>query len=336
MSGNFGSDEYGTSPYGGAYPLFGLETVTPLTPTLIRVRYTALLDLSFPELTAPGNYSIFPSLTVHAVAVESAQTVLLVTDPQVDIVYTLTIGDARGYFGQPLDPSLDSRTFNGLPIAPTFVAAATRNNRVRAVFTEPMLQNAALTDPGQYVLTDLSGNAIPIVSVTTEQSSDVRSVVLTLGATLVDERHYRLTTLSGIVSADNDPLSPDTSVLQWVANALRTQIPIDQFSGEVQNGLYGIHGGLVFFSPALQSAAANSIIQVEQVDVCTRAYDEYHLPQPLDPPVLFTHGAGLLPTPVTTLNSTAVLWAKFPRLIEARFDLTNLFADTLPTPVDGI
>jgi len=335
LIGPYGSGEYGSGPYGSAYPPYGIESATALSPTLVRIRYTALFDASFPPLLSAANYSIFPSLVVHTVILESAQTVLLITDPQVEIVYTVTISEAKGYFGQPLDPNLDEANFLGVPEAPTFFAVATRKNRVRAVFTEAMLQNSSLTDPLQYVLTDLDNNPIPILTVGAEQTSNVRSTVLTLGTDLTDERHYRLTTLGGIITATLKPLTPDTSVFQFVANLLTTAIPVDQFSGEVQNGLYGIHGGLVFFSPALVNAAANSIIQVEDVSVCTKAYDEYHFPQPLDPPVLFTHGAGVGPTPVvTTLNSTAALWAKFPRLVDARFDLELLPADTVEAPSD--
>lgn len=335
LIGPYGSGEYGAGPYGSAYPPYGLESVTPLTPTLLRVRYTALFDAAFPPLLSPANYSIFPALTVHSVILESAQTVLLITDPQVEVVYTLTIAEAQGFFGQPLDPNLDQQTFLGIPVSPTFFAVATRKTRVRAVFSEAMLQNAALTDPGQYVLTDLSNNAVAILSVTAEQTTNVRSTVLELDEDLVDERHYRLTTLAGIITATLKPLSPDTSVFQWVENVLRTSIPVDRFSGEVQNGLYGIHGGLVFFSPALVNPAANSIIQVEEVDVCTKAFDEYHFPNPPDPPVLYTHGAGVVPTPVvTTMNSTAVLWAKFPRLMEATLSLEDNPEDTVPTPDD--
>jgi hypothetical protein len=205
-----------------------------------------------------------------------------------------------------------------------------------------MLQNSALTDPAKYQLTDLNGTAISILSVVAEQSSNTRSTVLLLGENLVDERHYQVTTDPGIVTAALVALSPNTSVFQWVENALRTQVSVTDFSGEVQNGLYGIHGGLVFFSPALQNSAPNSIIQVEEVDVCTRAFDEYHPPQPIDPPVLVTFGlsswtpaqwAGIDPIPyvppITTLNSDAALWAAFPRMVDAKFELT------MPAPVPG-
>lgn len=46
----------------------------------------------------------------------------------------------------------------------------------------------------------------------------------------------------------------------------------------------------VFFSPASEQAAANSVIQIESVDVCTIAYDAYVIPLPVDPPPLFTYG----------------------------------------------
>ena len=220
---------------------------------------------------------------------------------------------------------------------PTFFAVATKNTRVRAVFSEAMLQNVDLTNPAKYTLISLDGTPVTINSVETEQSSHIRSTVLLLDSGLVDERHYRLTVSSSIVTESGGlPVSPDTSVFQWVENALRVSIPLDRFSGEVQNGLYGIHGGLVFFSPALVTAAADSVIQVDNVSVCTKAFDEYHFPQPIDPPVFFTHGSSVTPTPqVTTLNSTAALWAKFPRICDARFELENHLSDTVPTPVSG-
>lgn len=337
LIGEYGSGEYGSGPYGGAYPPFGLESATALTPTLVRVRYTALFDIDFPALVNISNYSIFPALTIHGIVIESAQTVLLITDFQEDVLYTLTIDQARGYFGQPLDPALNSATFNGLPAQPTLSAVATADRRVRVIFTEAMLENVSLTDPGQYDLADLSGNAVSVLSVTIEQNDPpIRSVILHLGEDLTDEHHYRVTVLGGVVTEDLDPLVPNTALFQWVENVLRTQIPIDRFSGEVLEGLYGIHGGLVFFSPALETSAANSIIQVDQVDVCTRAYDVYTPPQPIDPSVLYTHGLDLVPSPVTTLNNAGiVLWAGFPRLVDAKFELSDLQEDTFPTPVDG-
>lgn len=335
LLGPYGSGEYGLGPYGGAYPPYGLESATALSPNLVRLRYTSIFDVGFPALTSIANYHIFPALTVYTVIIESVQTVLLITSTQSDVVYTVTIDDARGYFGQPLDPALDSATFTGIPISPSFVAVATRKTRVRAIFSEAMLLNATLVNPAKYVLTDLNFNPIPILSVTPEQSSDIISTMLTLGADLTDERHYLLRILSGFVTAHGVPLTPSTAVFQWVENTQRISIPLEAFSGETQEGLLGEHSGLVFFSPALETSAANSIIQVDSVYVCTRAYDEYQFPQMPDPAVLFTHGSGITATPSVTVLNSNVLWAKFPRLSEATLELENHLADTVPTAVSG-
>lgn len=331
--GKYGEDSYGGSPYGGAFPPYGLESATPVTTTLLRVRYTAMFDQAFPPLTQVSNYSIFPTLNIYSVIIESAQSVLLTTDPMNLGAYTLTIAAAQGYFDQPLDPDLDEVTFVGIPATPSFFAVATRKTRVRLVFSEPMLQNSALTDPSSYLLTDLDANSVSVTGATAEQTSNVLSVVLTLGEDLVDERQYVVTVQSGVQTETLNSLNPNTAMFQWVENQLRTQIPIQNFSGELIGGLLGNHAGLVFFSPALENSAADSIIQVEEVDVCTKAFDEYHFPQPVDPPVLMTHGAGVVPTPaVTTLNSNAVLWSKFPVLVDASIELEMHLEETVEPP----
>lgn len=335
--GAYGEDSYGGSPYGGKFPPYGLESAEAITSTQLRVRYTAMFDTSYPPLVQVSNYSVFPSLNIYSITIESAQSVLLTTDPMNLGAYTLTIATAQGYFGQPLDPDLDEVSFVGIPAFPSFFAVATRKTRVRLVFSEPMLQNAALLDPASYSLTDLSGNLVSVTSVTAEQITDVMSVILTLGEDLVDERQYVVTVLNTVVTVTLNSLNPNTSMFQWVENTLTTQVPVHSFSGELIGGLLGNHAGLVFFSPALENSAADSIIQVEEVDVCTKAFDEYHFPQPIDPPVLMTHGAGVVPTPTTTtLNSTCVLWAPFPRLAEAKFELEMGLEETVPAPTDTL
>jgi hypothetical protein len=337
LFGSYGIGEYGYGPYGGElfYPLFGLRAVVPINSTQVRVIYTDTFDSTYPPLTDPSNYVISSFLDVYSVVIDSPRSVILVTSPQSAISYTLTIGDARGFYGQPLDPTLVSSSFTGIASASTFYAVATGRTRVRAVFAEAMLQNVALTDVAHYSLVNLNNTTISILSVEIEQNP-TQSVIITLGEDLEDEKQYRLRILSGIVTVSGKVISPDSYVFHWCENALNVTIPLDLFTGEVQGGLYGPHGGLVFFSPALETTTANSIIQVEDVSVCTKAYDEYSFPPVLDPPVLFTHGAGLIPTPnVTTLNSTAVLWAKFPRLMEATLNLDYHVEDTFSRPTDN-
>jgi hypothetical protein len=322
--GEYGSDSYGSDPYGSDYPPYGIESAQALTSNLVRVRYRALFDQSFSGLLTPTTYFITPSVAVNAVLLESDQTVLLVTSTlNSETFYTVTLQSARGLFGQPLSPYFTQATFSGADESPTFYAVATGPTRVRAVFSDSMLHNAALTDPSKYLLTDLNGQSVEVSSVTAEQISTMLSVALHLTTPLADEGHYRLTIttdLPNVVTDTQHSLEPNHAIFQWVGNKRYTEVPLHNFSGEIQGGLFGEHGGLVFFSPALEASAANSRIQVQEVDVCTRAYDEYGPSlsdtPPIAPPVFCTHGAGLVPTPVvTTLNSVAVLWS-YQRLID--------------------
>lgn len=225
----------------------------------------------------------------------------------------------------------------------TFYAVPTRSTRIRVIFSEPMQKNAALLNRTQYTVTDMSsGAAFSVSSVTAEQATHVISTVLDLGLALVGGRSYQVkipNTL--IVSESGGVLSPNMVVFRWVEGALSAQIPISQFSGEVAEGLYG-DLPTVFFSPALQNPAPNSVIQVDQVDVCTRADDAYQIPpQSENFKGLLVHGytaAGVLipapPTPATSLNSTDVLSVPASRS-DVRYAVGLKLTDTVLPPVDG-
>ena len=100
----------------------------------------------------------------------------------------------------------------------------------------------------------------------------------------------------------------------------------------VDTSLLGVPLGQVFFSPALDLPAADSVIQVDEVSVCTRAYDVYTIPSLPDPQPLSIYS----PTEAfsTTLNDD-VLWATAERLGLAHVNLTDNRADTVVPPVDG-
>lgn len=72
------------------------------------------------------------------------------------------------------------------------------------------------------------------------------------------------------------------------------------------------------------------------MDVCTTAYDTYMMPAPIDPVPLFTYGGGIVPTPSPDpyLLNQCVLWAPFPRLMEATLSVGFNPEDVVPTPVD--
>jgi len=106
-------------------------------------------------------------------------------------------------------------------------------------------------------------------------------------------------------------------------------VKLSSFSGVAQGLFYGASQGRVFFSPAMETAAANSVIQIEEVDVCTKAYDTYKFPALVDPVPLFTYplNPGVTFSP-SLLGAGSVLWAKASRLSEATFDFGYENPDT--------
>ncbi len=105
-------------------------------------------------------------------------------------------------------------------------------------------------------------------------------------------------------------------------------VKLEDFTGLVQGGLLGNAPGQVFFSPALVTSAANSTIQVDEVNVCAFAYDTYNFPVILDPPILFTAPINPGPTHPTSLLGMTVLFARPERLGEATFSVAWENSDT--------
>jgi hypothetical protein len=342
-SAQYGLALFGDDPYGSEYGLFGVGGAVAYTNTSVQVRFTDLIDQTDFDFLDPANYTIVapvtlpptPNLTVFAVTVESADSVVLLTYPQQQVEYTVTVTSGRSLSQIQLSPQYDSATFLGLPQLPTYFPAGTTPTRVRCIFDTTM-QRTPATTLGNYTVTDLNGNVLPIVSVTAEQSGDPVSVVLTLSVPMTTTSWYQTVLSDAILSTFGYHLLPLTHVFQWVQSAQSTSVPIPEFSGEVQGGQFGFPNGLVFFSPSLNVAASNSVIQVEEVAVCTTAYDQYHFPQPVDPSPFYVWS----PTaPQTFLGQSGiVLFAGFPRLSEATFELeftgTHL-QDQVPEAFDG-
>jgi hypothetical protein len=334
MAGAFGQDEYGSSPYGSAADSFRVIGALALDPTTVLVQFSLPLNLGFPPILDSANYSI-PGLTVVAVQVYNATTIRLITSVQLFGVYTVTVTAALSQSGAILNPLFKTATFTGVPSIPQYLPVGVRKTRLRLVFSEPMLLNVAILDPASYLVTDIQGNVVPVTSVTSEQgASNPRAVVLLLGTDMTAAEWYVTTVGPGIVSAISGlTVVPATQKLQWIEPTLATSIPIAKFSGEVQSGLLTDHAGLVYFSPALDAAVSDSIIQVDSVEVCTKAFDVYAFPVMADPPVLYTFGTSA--ALAGSLNSQTVLWAAFPRLVEARTNLQVQHVDVGPQAVDG-
>ena len=337
MAGSFGSGVYGASPYGSAPESTSFQVTGASTPgsTSVLVVFSFPLNLVFAPFTSPANYSI-PGLTVVGAAIYNATTIRLTTSPQAYTLYTVTVGQGQSAGGDPLDPLYRTATFTGSPTIPVYTPVGVSPNTIRLVFTEPMLLNGAIVDPLTYTVTDIHGNVISVLTVVSEQGAgNPRAVVLGVSPTMLSAEWYVVTVGEGVVSAEGGlPVLPATQKFQWVQIAPNTAIPITKFSGEATGGILGLHGGLIYFSPALDAAVSGSVIQIDSVEVCSKAYDTYTFPSPPDPPAFFTYGGTA--APFGTLNSlNSVLWGAFPRLSEAQYNLGQLEEEPMPAAVDG-
>jgi hypothetical protein len=347
--GLYGSGSYGSDPFGSIPAQIGVLNAIALNGTHVQVNFTEALDFSLPAILDPANYTLLgppfraihgPPATVISVEEASGNAVLLTTTPQQNFTYTVVVTQARSVFGTILDPIQNSATFTGFPLALGFFAVATAATRVRVVFAATMLNDSNLSNPANYTITDFNGNAVFVISATPEQGINPVSVVLVLSTALAETTSYVCTVSQNIHTSAGLTVLPPTSVFQWVAGSNQFQVPLNAFSGEVPSLLsFTNFGGLVYFSPALNTPTANSIIQVEEIDVCSTAYDTYVMPAPIDPLPLFTYGGGIVPTPNPDpyLLNQCVLWAPFPRNFEAQIILgytgeTN--QDIFEPPVD--
>lgn len=337
MPGAYGSQGFGSSPYGSAMVPFGVAEAVSLSPTWVRVRFTDLIDPADPVFALPANYSLSPALQVKAAFREGAQSVRILTETQSAVTYTLTVAAGRSVYGDPIDLRLHSVDFDGLGANATFFAVPIRQDRVRLVFSQRMSPAPATLDPANYQILNAQTGDISVIDEVTPEYNGVElvSVVLELAAALQITGVYQAKVEAAVRSYYNTSVFPDTSKFQWVQPTGQLVVPMAAFSGELHGGplgsRLGLHNGLIYFSPALEAAAANSIIEVDECSVCTKAYDEYHLPVPPDPKVLYTFGPGQL----TTLGAGAVLWAAPPRICEARTVLQDLRQEAMPQAADS-
>jgi len=336
MAGAYGRGGYGSSPYGSRpeFVSFRVSGAVAGTVSTVVVSFSDPIDITYPGYINPANYTI-PGLFVTGASIDGPFSVLLSTSIQSPISYTVEVTQARNVYGDYLDPLYRTATFVGIPFAPNFLPVGVQKSRIRLVFSEAVLANAAVFDPLSYVVTDIHGAVIRVLSVRSEQgAADPLAVALTIDTDMVAAEWYVITCASGIVAASSGlSLVPATQKMQWVEPTLNSSIAIAKFSGEVQGGLLTDHAGLVYFSPALDLAVPGSIIQIDSVEVCTKAFDEYVLPTPPDPPALYTFDGSVARAGV--LNSGTVLWGEFPRLTEAQVNLAITRVEPMPLPVDG-
>lgn len=335
MAGPFGIGVFGTDPYGSSLSLFHVSGALSLGSTYVQVSFSDILDTTYSPLLNPSNYTITPSLNIHAVQVLSATSVRLHTDPQSFIAYTVEVGVARSFSGQSLSPPKTAIFWGSIGVL-HFFAVGTDRQRVRLVFDGDLLDNFDLTDPANYLLTDMFGGILGVTEVVRE-AVPPSAVDLILSTDQQPTQFYSVHLSPLIRGAQGEIVTPNNTLYQFVETATQAgrgacTIPLSAFSGEVVGDPYlGTPEGLVFFSPSLEVSSPNSIIQVDEVAVCTKAYDEYHIPQPPDPKVLYTFGDGHR----ETLGGGVSLWAPFPRLVDARFELRQQLPEPMPQAVDS-
>lgn len=309
-----------------------LLTASTLSPFFVELTFSYDLDPAFGPHTDTANYSLTPPLTVIGAVVTSPRTIRLQTLEQSPSVYTLTMSQGRSIVGDELSPLFDTANF-GFAI---FFATAQSDTKVMLTFSAPMLVDADFTDPVNYEIQDFNGGLVPILSVVGQGAAPVSRATLELGASLTKGGYYvarvgpAVTTLTGGLN-----MVPATNVFHWVGSATNVGplvIPIANFSGEVSSGLLGQPAGLVYFSPALDATIANSTIEVDSVELCTRAFDTYEFPQPLDPPALFTFSPR---GPVSALGAGMILWTPAERIGLARVNLATTHTEPMPATQDG-
>lgn len=359
--GGFGGGSWGGGAWGGSSgalgPIVASETVTlieglvvdlplkvvgatPLNAFLVEVEFSHDLDPGFGAHTSPANYGITPTLTIFSAVIGPAPNVIrLATSEQAPVFYTLTVAQARSTATDLLSPSFNTANFAGFPIAPTFFAAAQSNTKVMLTFSTAMAQDVEFTTSSNYQIRDFQGNIVPIASVAAQGPSPVSRLTIELASPLDKGGYYLAEVDPAVKTTTGLSLSPNIDVFQWMSmeapiNVGPLVIPIHRFSGEVQGGLLGQPAGQVFFSPALDVPVANSTIQVDEVSLCTRAFDVYEFPQPIDPPPLFTFSA-VGPGSSAVLGSTTALWSSAERQGLARVELSDSQAETFTAPTDG-
>lgn len=238
-----------------------------------------------------------------------------------------------------LDDTIDASdlAFVGTILIPSVIAGAASPTKVEVVFSVAMTINAAFTVPSNYAITEVEGGiSIPVLSVEVTGTTPLRRATLELGTPLSSKDYYAIVINPNIISITGHSTTPDTYIFQWADMTRPTvgvplEIPIRDFSGEVSGGILGNPDGLVFFTPAYETVVDTSTIEVEDVSVCTKAFDEYHLPNPPDPIPLATFG-GAVPS---LIGPSSVLWAPAHRLGQARLDLELDRSDFFEAAFDG-
>lgn len=344
---SYGSAPFGSSPYGGDKTGFQLIRAKAINPHTVRLTFTEQPDPGASSTFDPLNYAIqkvvggvpTTSLTVQRVVIDPDDPLSLqvfTLEPYEYSIYQVTVNPSvTSDTGQSIDLESNTARYSGYPVQGLLQAQALRARAILVLFGQEMVAEAELTLTSNYVVADAGGNLIPVTSVTPNSLVNPTRVTLELGASLAFPRFYTLTVSDQVLSVQGLMVLPAASAIQPYNPNKLARIPLASFTGEVHSELFGNPEGLVFFSPSLiPSGAPNSSLQVDEVDVQTRAYDRYVFPdQPEEPKTLYTYKYRF--GEVTRLNRNA-LFARFGRQSQVKMRVSDLREDTLAAPTDAL
>lgn len=328
----YGRDSYGRDRY-GSLPELGLLQAYSLGPTSVGLRFATPLDPTHGSTLNPASYSI-PGLTVLGVQFLYPDVLRLITTPQSWLLYVVTVDPpVRNISYLPIEIDQRVGTFTGYALTPALTGNAISSTRIQILVTDDLLLNAALSDPSSYQVISETGLVLTVIAVFPRTFEGItKRIDLDVATPLIPLKPYRVVLGSGIQTTDGRAFVPPETTVVWRPKPLVVAAAIADFSGEVQGGLFGTPAGQVFFSPSLEAPAPTSAIQVDDLSVCSRAYEVYAPPVPVDPMPLRTFGTF---NPGETNNPAFVLWAPFPRLQETKFDLVQRENDPYAGAVDG-
>ncbi len=344
---SYGSN-WGGSPWGGdtqnsvvepvVYDVQLSDTIS-ITDSVSVARTPALIDVFLSDtisITDSVSTNVAPSLynVLVSDAITITDSVLVAVAPAIfdaqandtiSITDSLSLTVVPAFYDVLVSDAISTTdtAFLNIHQIPSIIVAAQSPTKVEVVFSVAMVVDANFLNAANYTITQVEGSIqVPVLSVVASGPLPTQRATLEIGTPLESKRYYFLHVASSIISVLGDSTVPNYARFQWKDQTTPIfraplEIPISDFSGEVQSGILGQPDGLVFFSPAYEDVASTSTIEVEQLSACTLAYDSYEMPNPPDPVPLLTWGPGI----GSVIGPTSVLWAPYDRLGLPRMDL---------------
>lgn len=143
-----------------------------------------------------ANWAVTPGHAVSVVAGPTSATARLTITPEMLAGASLNVAavNIQNVLAEVIDPSFDDVNFTGVGVRPEVASVvATGDTTIRVTFTEGMTDNAALNASDNYVLSPVSGGAVPLViaQVQPEVATNPTYVDLTVNE-MTDGATYRL------------------------------------------------------------------------------------------------------------------------------------------------